>query len=375
MRWALQNAVGPRREVIGVAAIDNSEVANAVYSANFPRSEPLRRNVEHITREQIEENFCSADVWTASPPCQPYTRKGNEKHGLDPRALSFLQLLDIFPTVKHTCKPKRVLVENVVGFENSATRDALVKTLGGEYHVEEFVRASPRTLGVPNTRERYYLLAKRKELGGFPDVATAALPFARFGESETEAGEIRFEQEPRREVQPVGAYLRLSVPLSTKKNDESDATARKPSRDGASLAVPASAAAKYWRWFDVVTPSSLGSQCFTAGYGKTVFGGSVLAAEAFANDPEFCELADAEQKRYRLVKPPPPNALRYFAPEEIAALHGLESASAASGPKFALPENLTRRQLYFTLGNSVSVDVVQELMRYLMEDSIGNNEH
>ena len=369
MRWALQNAVGPRREVIGVAAIDNSEVANAVYSANFPRSEPLRRNVEHITREQIEENFCSADVWTASPPCQPYTRKGNEKHGLDPRALSFLQLLDIFPTVKQQCKPKRVLVENVVGFENSATRDALVETLGGEYHVEEFVGASPRTLGVPNTRERYYLLAKRKELGGFPDVATAALPFARFGESETEAGEIRFEQEPRREVQPVGAYLRLSVPLSTKKNDESDATARKPSRDGASLAVPASAAAKYWRWFDVVTPSSLGSQCFTAGYGKTVFGGSVLAAEAFAIDPEFCELADAEQKRYRLVKPPPPNALRYFAPEEIAALHGLESASAASGPRFSLPENLTRRQLYFTLGNSVSVDVVQELMRYLMEDN------
>ena len=356
MRWALQNAVGPRREVIGVAAIDNSEVANAVYSANFPRSEPLRRNVEHITREQIEENFCSADVWTASPPCQPYTRKGYEKHGLDPRALSFLQLLDIFPTVKQQCKPKRVLVENVVGFENSATRDALVKTLGGEYHVEEFVGASPRTLGVPNTRERYYLLAKRKELGGFPDGATAALPFARFGESETEAlSETRLQQEPRREARLVGAYLRLSVP-ETKKND------------GASLAVPASAAAKYWRWFDVVTPSSLGSQCFTAGYGKTVFGGSVLCAEAFANDPEFCELADAEQKRYRLVKPPPPNALRYFAPEEIAALHGLESASAASGPKFALPENLTRRQLYFTLGNSVSVDVVQELMRYLMED-------
>ena len=369
MRWALQNAVGPRREVIGVAAIDNSEVANAVYSANFPRSEPLRRNVEHITREQIEENFCSADVWTASPPCQPYTRKGNEKHGLDPRSLSFLRLLDIFPTVKEQCKPKRVLVENVVGFENSATRDALVQTLVGEYFIEEFVGASPRTLGVPNTRERYYLLAKRKELGAFPDVATAALPFARFS-PRNEAGETRFKREPRGEARAVGAFLRRSVPETKKQKnhpEESDATAR-ASRDGASLAVPASAAAKYWRWFDVVTPSSLGSQCFTAGYGKTVFGGSVLAAEAFANDPEFCGLADAEQKRYRLVKPPPPNALRYFAPEEIAALHGLESASAASGPRFALPENLTRRQLYFTLGNSVSVDVVQELMRYLMED-------
>ena len=118
----------------------------------------------------------------------------------------------------------------------------------------------------------------------------------------------------------------------------------------------------------MVTPSSLGSQCFTAGYGKTVYGGSVLAAEAFANDPEMCEVADAAQKRYRLTRPPPKNALRYFAPEEIAALHGLERASAASGARFALPDTLTRRQLYFTLGNSISVDVVQELMRYLMED-------
>ena len=111
MRWALQNAVGTQREVIGVAAIDNSEVANAVYSANFPLSAPLRRNIEHITREQIELDFGAADVWTASPPCQPYTRRGNGKHGDDPRARSFLHILEMFPKIRDVCKPKRVLVE------------------------------------------------------------------------------------------------------------------------------------------------------------------------------------------------------------------------------------------------------------------------
>ena len=371
MRWALQNAVGTQREVIGVAAIDNSEVANAVYSANFSLSAPLRRNIEHITREQIELDFGAADVWTASPPCQPYTRRGNGKHGDDPRARSFLHILEMFPKIRDVCKPKRVLVENVVGFETSATRDALVDALSDAYSVREFVGASPARLGVPNTRERYYLLAKRKELGAFADAAPRMRPFAACrhprphgfepvlgGGSRTrdaDADDFLFPRVEENVEEAVGAYLRR-------------ATVATEGSDAASLAVPAAAAAKYWRWFDVVTPSSLGSQCFTAGYGKTVYGGSVLAAEAFANDPEMCEVADAAQKRYRLVRPPPKNALRYFAPEEIAALHGLERASAASGARFALPDTLTRRQLYFTLGNSISVDVVQELMRYLMED-------
>lgn len=359
MRWALQNAVGTQREVIGVAAIDNSEVANAVYSANFPLSAPLRRNIEHITREQIELDFGAADVWTASPPCQPYTRRGNEKHGDDPRARSFLHILEMFPRIRDSRKPKRVLVENVVGFETSATRDALVDALGDAYSVREFVGASPARLGVPNTRERYYLLAKRKDLGAFADATPRMRPFATCRHPRD--GFERLEKNKNgggsrtRNADAVGAYLRR-------------ATVATEGSDAASLAVPAAAAAKYWRWFDVVTPSSLGSQCFTAGYGKTVYGGSVLAAEAFASDPEMCEVADAAQKRYRLVRPPPKNALRYFAPEEIAALHGLERASAASGARFALPDTLTRRQLYFTLGNSISVDVVQELMRYLMED-------
>lgn len=142
----------------------------------------------------------------------------------------------------------------------------------------------------------------------------------------------------------------------------------------ASLAVPGKIVDKYWRWLDVCSPSSTRCQCFTAGYGKTVYGGSVLASEDFVS--AYCGPADPVTGRHRLLGPPPgpPRAsdqsasvqlcgsLRYFSPREVANLHGL-------GDDFVLPtETLTRRQLWFTLGNSISVDVVAALMKHLMED-------
>ena len=54
--------------------------------------------------------------------------------------------------------------------------------------------------------------------------------------------------------------------------------------------------------------------------------------------------------------------LRYFSPREMANLHGLSSG-------FVLPaDRLSTRQLYFTIGNSISVDVVAVLMRHLLRD-------
>lgn len=257
MRRALANAVSgstPRRVVRGIGAIDNSQVANAVYEANFPEDQPVRRNVEHLTTDFLEK-LGDADVWTASPPCQPYTRKGLEKHGEDARALSFINLLQLFPELAPGKKPHRILVENVVGFETSATRDLLVNTLLPGYDVREFVGVSPSDIGVPNTRPRYYLLAKRKGLG-FVDTTK---PF-QSGENvngtpdnSTNAGLNRGTNKEKENAKPLGAYL---DPKLTK--NELDA-----------LTVPFSVTGKYWRWLDVVTPGSTTCQCFTGGYGKT----------------------------------------------------------------------------------------------------------
>lgn len=340
MRWALDRALeseGLGRRARGLAAVDNSEVANAVYAANFPDDPvgPLRRNIEHLTAADLDAPpFANADVWTLSPPCQPFTRKGKELHGDDPRAASFLHLLRLFPTLREP--PRRVLVENVVGFETSATRDALVAALDARGYARREFLVSPRHLGVPYVRDRYYMLAKAPGLHFRDQDVPGSIPI-RGGA-------------PRRRV--LAEYLEAAPPGA--EGEGSDP----------SLTVPAAVAGKYWRWLNVVTPASKSCQCFTAGYGKTVYGGCVLASESFAASSK-CVPSDAAEGRFRLAGPPEEDdegQLRYFSPREIANLHGL-------GESFALPSELTRRQLYFTLGNSVSVDVVAELAEHLMDDA------
>ena len=180
MRWSLERALESDvgASVTALASIDNSEVANAVYLANYPDENAsgvlMRRNIEHLSSvETLDARFGGADVWTLSPPCQPYTRKGKHLHGEDPRAGSFARILEALPKLREP--PDRILVENVVGFELSETRRALVAALDEAGYVWREYHASPFDIGVPCTRTRYYALAKRKPLS-FVDCAEDARP-------------------------------------------------------------------------------------------------------------------------------------------------------------------------------------------------------
>ena len=56
-----------------------------------------------------------------------------------------------------------LLLENVQGFETSESRHMVVDTLTSSgFQCQEFL-LNPLDLGIPNSRLRYYLLAKRKE--------------------------------------------------------------------------------------------------------------------------------------------------------------------------------------------------------------------
>lgn len=57
--------------------------------------------------------------------------------------------------------PDFILIENVVGFEGSATREALSQVLAeAHYHFQEFV-LSPTNFGTPYSRPRYFGLARK----------------------------------------------------------------------------------------------------------------------------------------------------------------------------------------------------------------------
>ena len=97
-----------------------------------------------------------------SPPCQPFTRQGLRRDNEDRHTDSFFHLMLIISEMSKP--PNYILMKNVQGFENSQTRTEFTQTLAKVgYTYQEFL-LSPNQFGVPNSRLRYYLLAKRKPL-------------------------------------------------------------------------------------------------------------------------------------------------------------------------------------------------------------------
>eukprot|EP01137_Pigoraptor_chileana_P015837 Opistho-2@5428 len=362
-----------------VAAFDINTTANAIYTHNFDTQRRLlrQRNIEALSARDYDG--MRGDVWLMSPPCQPFTRVGMKRDNEDPRTKSFLHLLAILPKMEHP--PRYILVENVAGFETSATHAALISTLDtcGFAHTEHML--TPLQLGIPNSRLRFFLLARRTPISPVSFPTAGSVPCA-----------------------PIASYL----------------------EEGASAAVieacriPAKIVCRSGGLFDIVTPQSVRSCCFTKAYGHYVEGtGSVLqphgtreeheelwqthAAQQADNDkgsadasppmrtrtrddvnedPEGgdglgddseCQspakkarrdadtdadapVADAKQKT--AAKPSPPSAqaqhapeecplsnisLRYFTPREVANIQGFPR-------DYEFPAGFTARQCYRVLG-------------------------
>ncbi|KAJ1995161.1 hypothetical protein GGI25_001388 [Coemansia spiralis] len=329
MHFALQEA---RIESQVVRAFDINTVANHVYKHNFPSVPIMQRSIESLPMTLFEA--LKADLWTMSPPCQPYTRQGLQKGSEDARAQSFLFIVDLLGRLKN--KPPMVLLENVAGFEKSDTRPVFLRQLVRlGYRFEEYL-LNPLQLCYPNSRTRYYLLAKldseTKECSedeDFPphfrhDVAGVHLIQPAAGIN----GHVDFEKGVwhHNEVRQVKHFMEV---LS--------------SDEMAHYRLNSKVLEKHGYVHDVVTPEDRRTCCFTKGYTHYAEGtGSILQLEGVVGkDPITLENT------------------RYFTPREVANLMGF--------PKnFSFPADTSIRQGYRLLGNSLSVSVVAVLMDYLV---------
>ncbi|XP_018570084.1 tRNA (cytosine(38)-C(5))-methyltransferase [Anoplophora glabripennis] len=141
-----------------IASIEINNIANDVYKHNFPDTKLLNLNIEGISSDRI--NNMDVDTILMSPPCQPFTRNGLQNDMKDPRTASFLHILKILPNLKNITK---ILIENVKGFEKSDTRNILIETLKrSKFSYQEFI-LSPHQVGIPNSRHRYYCVAKKHQ--------------------------------------------------------------------------------------------------------------------------------------------------------------------------------------------------------------------
>ena len=315
-------------------AVDNNCNANAVYRANFcscssssSSSEVLEGNIESIDVERLLYSSC--EILTMSPPCQPYTRKGKKERENDARSTALARIIDAFEDAgEEEALPKRILLENVVGFELGTERERFISSLEKHrYHVKEYVGLSPETmLGVPVKRPRYYLLARREKFGSF-DINSFESP----------------------SVEDIAKYLDGEIEIG--------------------LEIEKKKIEKYWKFFDVVNVASSRNvaSTFTSGYGKTVFSGSYIL---FDN----CDIAKRDvhaNNAYRLVKDDNyesdeqfaervSRSMRYFSPRELCRLHGIKE-------QFVFPSSLSKRQQYKLIGNGISVNVVSKLLEYLFK--------
>lgn len=116
----------------------------------------LNRNIEKLTPSVL--NKLDVDTILMSPPCQPFTRNGLKCDIEDNRSCSFLHLLSIL----NDLHIENILIENVKGFENSKMRNILVETLNKSGFIYQEFILSPSQFGIPNSRHRYYCLAKKR---------------------------------------------------------------------------------------------------------------------------------------------------------------------------------------------------------------------
>ncbi|KAJ3975297.1 S-adenosyl-L-methionine-dependent methyltransferase [Lentinula raphanica] len=390
-----------RSQVPGVVvqAFDWDQNAAKVYNANHGPSLAIKKDILTLSASFLASY--RANLWILSPACQPYTVLNPNAQGiLDPRAKSFLHLIqDVLPKLAvMRAHPTHLLIENVGGFEGSITRQILLSQLHSlGYTTVEFL-LTPLQFGIPNSRLRYYLLAK---ISPYSDSPFTVQP------------EITYRYIPSRVQRSITALSTRTVPQMNAEMQLADdlnvaEICHYLDEDSLSLsdphphAVPDRVLEKWGRLFDIVRPSAKRTCCFTRGYTQLVErAGSIIQMNPDLDTGKTFDafLAAQDAGMPDAISILRPLRLRYFTPSELLrifhfnsplhtkAIHlpsmDLSSAhnamliesdvdhpqcNSTSGPDFIWPDDITNKTKYRLIGNSVNVHVVTELIDFLYED-------
>ncbi|KZT68455.1 S-adenosyl-L-methionine-dependent methyltransferase [Daedalea quercina L-15889] len=353
-----------------IRAFDWDQNACKVYSLNY--GEDVVHKVDITTLDPDALAAYEADLWLMSPSCQPYTvlnplAKGAE----DPRAKSFIHIIEnVLPQmVSSNTHPRRMLIENVAGFETSSTRQRLLvafSTYG--YNVLELL-LTPLQFGIPNSRLRYYLLANLKPMS-FPhvpqDLAQTVWRHIPGRSADWTDSRLRpGSQEEAVDGQAVNSIAEIRQYLDRPLENEWQHPCTVPDR----------VLEKWGRLFDIILPSARRSCCFTRGYSKMAErSGSVLQMNEELDTTSVFDhflAAQAGGQAYA-VRILDCLRLRYFTPTELLRifcfLPSINNESEGEAD-FRWPEDVSTKAQYRLIGNSVNVRVVTELINYLLSNS------
>jgi tRNA (cytosine38-C5)-methyltransferase len=362
------------------AAMDHSDLCNAVYQHNFPskcESDAFMKSVriEQITVQDLLN--WKANLWMMSPPCQPHTRQHeNQANDIrDARSDSFLHLCQLLQNLEpFTAKPSIIVLENVVGFESSKSCHIWLQALSRCNYAFAQFHLQPTQVGLPNDRPRYYCVAVRDDV---------------MCRMQHHDGVIqRYFSTELSWIEPPNTDILKSLPLAQihrsleemnvliNERIEDDALPELVAYLGTECAsevlfIPEYVLQRPSAWcLDIVTPFSRRTSCFTSAYGKYFKGtGSVLLIPnvnfVFETNKEYREL----HLKYRMGAPEDRKydanwasdlikrgyRLRYFSGAELAQLFGFSE-------NFSFPSNVSMKQQWKLLGNSLNVHVAAKVL-------------
>ena len=342
MRVALKEAIrGSDMAIESCQAYDISLYANQTYAHNFSSSSDDHKPITKLV-EQLK-SVPAADLWTMSPPCQPFTSKGNRKDSEDKRCNGLKGLIKLLNAdgggLEEEQKPTYMLLENVAPF---ATSDMCIlwknclKQNG--YSYKEYL-LSPMDVGIPNHRLRYYMLVEKgTNRWGIPPEAHQHEEICKIPPG------VDPLQEQVKNRRTLSYYLRDSVQFKQQSPELYE-----------SLLVPMEVLEQPWATqLGVVSQHDTHSHCFTAGYGRLYHAASgSLLLEDYGTALSENPIDRSDMVAYH-------GKLRRLAPSELLHLFGFPST-------YEFPPRLTSlEQQYKLIGNSINVTVVSMLLKELL---------
>jgi DNA (cytosine-5)-methyltransferase 1 len=177
-RLAMQNIGGKC-----VFTSEWDENAKKTYRANFGEV-PFGDITKDCTKNHIPENF---DILCGGFPCQAFSIAGKRGGFEDTRGTLFFDVAEI---IKNR-KPKAIFLENVKGLRNHNGGKTLATILNVlrndlEYYVPEPQIINAKDFGVPQNRERIYIVGFRKDLGinsfTYPEALEEKVSFSKIKE-------------------------------------------------------------------------------------------------------------------------------------------------------------------------------------------------
>lgn len=140
-----------------VLSADIDEYATAVYNYNFKENKKPT-DITKLKSEDIPDH----DILMAGVPCQAWSIAGKRRGFEDARGTLWY---DIFRIMDFK-KPKYVLLENVKGLishNDSKSLELILETISSIGYLVDFKILNSKDFGVPQNRERIFILAIRKE--------------------------------------------------------------------------------------------------------------------------------------------------------------------------------------------------------------------